>query len=98
MLEINQGYTTMHVQPIIPPPPKKRKTRPVMLSCMRYTKWYIMDNYFIILLTCWMSNRNIVCPDLRKLPGLVTNNMQHITPDCFAFINLAFASPCIIIR
>jgi hypothetical protein len=50
-----------------------------------------MDNYFIIVLTCWMSNRNIVCPDLRKLPGLATNNMQHfdlICPEVESDINV----------
>ena len=41
-----------------------------------------MDNYFIILLTCWMSNRNIVCPDFRKLPSLATSNMQHFDLIC----------------
>jgi len=69
-----------------------------MLSCMRYTRWHIMEKYFIILLTCWMSNRNIVCPGLRKLPGLATSNMQHISPACLEFINLGFAIPCVIIR
>jgi len=49
---------------------------------MRYTILYIMDNYFIISLNCWMSNRNFVCPDLRKFPGLATNNMQHFDLIC----------------
>jgi hypothetical protein len=62
------------------------------------TRWYITDNYFIIFLNCWMSSWNIVCPDFRKLPGLATNNMQHISPACWAFINLGFASSCIIKR
>ena len=29
-----------------------------------------------------MSDRNIVCPDLRELPRLATNNMRHFDLIC----------------